>query len=218
MTVTRRSDDPEAVALAVAALADGSVVAVPTDTVYGLAVDPYQPEAVRRLFALKGRPSDVALPVLVARQDQIEALAGRLVGIAGALADRFWPGPLTLVVPRRAGFAVDLGGPPSFRKMVGIRWPAHPLTEDLCHRLGPLAVTSANIHGAPPATTAAQVEQAFVGADEPAVILDAGECNGIPSTVVECRGSVPACLRNGAIPWAEILESGDGGPSSAASR
>ena len=136
------------------ALADGAVVAVPTDTVYGLAVDPAQPEAVARLFALKGRPADVPLPILVAGPEQVAMVAGELEPAARHLADRYWPGPLTLVVPRRPGFTVDLGGPPAARQTVGVRRPDHPVVVALCELLGPLAVTSANLHGAPPATTA----------------------------------------------------------------
>ena len=206
MAAILRADDPEAVALAAEALADGSVVAVPTDTVYGLAVDPSRPEAVELLFALKERPADVALPVLVAGPDQVEALTGPLETAAQDLAGRFWPGPLTVVVPRRPGFDVDLGGRRSARRMVGIRWPDHQLIQELCRRLGPLAVTSANIHGSVPATTAHLVARAFIGAGQPAVILDGGVCDGAPSTVVECRGSASRCLREGAVPWDEILE------------
>ena len=206
MAAILRADDPGAVALAAEALAEGSVVAVPTDTVYGLAVDPSRPEAVELLFALKERPADVALPVLVAGPDQVEALTGPLETAAQDLAGRFWPGPLTVVVPRRPGFDADLGGRRSARRMVGIRWPDHQLIQELCRRLGPLAVTSANIHGSVPATTAHLVARAFIGAGQPAVILDGGVCDGAPSTVVECRGSASRCLREGAVPWDEILE------------
>ncbi len=213
MAAILRADDPGAVALAAEALAEGSVVAVPTDTVYGLAVDPCRPEAVERLFALKQRPADVALPVLVAGSDQVEALARPLETAAQALAGRFWPGPLTLVVPRRPGFAVDLGGRRSARRTVGIRWPDHQLVQELCRRLGPLAVTSANIHGSAPATRAEQVAQAFAGAGQPVVILDGGVCDGVPSTVVECRGPTSRCLREGALPWNEILDHRPGRPA-----
>jgi tRNA threonylcarbamoyl adenosine modification protein (Sua5/YciO/YrdC/YwlC family) len=206
MAAILRADDPEAMELAAEALADGSVVAVPTDTVYGLAADPCRPEAVERLFALKQRPADVALPVLVAGLDQVDALARPLETAAQALAERFWPGPLTLVVPRRPGFAVDLGGRRSAGRTVGIRWPDHQLVQELCRRLGPLAVTSANIHGSAPATTADQVAQAFAGAGQPVVILDGGVCDGVPSTVVECRGPTSRCLREGAVAWSEILD------------
>jgi L-threonylcarbamoyladenylate synthase len=195
---------PASVRRAAAALADGAVVAVPTDTVYGLAVDPAQPEAVARLFALKGRPDDVPLPVLVAGPEQVAMVAGALGPAAEALAARFWPGPLTLVVPRRPGFTVDLGGPPAARQTVGVRRPDHPVVVALCELLGPLAVTSANLHGAPPATTAAGVVEVFAGSDQPRVVLDGGRCAGTPSTVVECRGPASRCLREGALAWEEL--------------
>jgi len=189
---------------AAAALADGAVVAVPTDTVYGLAVDPTQPEAVERLFTCKGRPADVPLPILVAGNEQVALVADDLEVAARALAERYWPGPLTLVVPRRPGFTVDLGGPAAARQTVGVRRPDHPVVVALCELLGPLAVTSANLHGAPPATTAAEVVQVFTGSDQPELVLDAGRCDGVPSTVVECRGPASRCLREGALPWAEL--------------
>ena len=192
-----------AVRRAAAALADGAVVAVPTDTVYGLAVDPAQPEAVARLFALKGRPDDVPLPILVAGPEQVALVAGELGPAAAELADRYWPGPLTLVVPRRPGFTVDLGGTPTARQTVGVRRPDHPVLVALCELLGPLAVTSANLHGAPPATTAAEVATAFAR-DQPEVVLDGGRCDGVPSTVVECRGPASRCLREGALAWADL--------------
>jgi len=195
---------PGALRAAAEALADGDVVAVPTDTVYGLAVDPAQPAAVARLFDLKGRPGDVPLPVLVGGPDQVDLIAGRLEPAARHLADRYWPGPLTLVVPRRRGFAVDLGGPPAARQTVGVRWPDHPVVVALCELLGPLAVTSANLHGAPPATTAGAVAQEFTGRAQPVLVLDGGVCDGVPSTVVECRGPASKCLREGALAWADL--------------
>lgn len=188
------------------ALREGLVVALPTDTVYGLAVDPRRPGAVERLFALKERPMEVALPVLVGSREQVDVVARPLDSVAEHLAVRYWPGPLTLVVPRRYGFTADLGGPPSARQTVGVRWADHAVVQSLCHRLGPLAVTSANLHGAPPATTAHQVASSFTGAEAPVVIVDGGTCGGIPSTVVECRGLASRCLREGAIPWDELVE------------
>jgi L-threonylcarbamoyladenylate synthase len=205
--------ETEAVALAAEALAAGSVVAIPTDTVYGLAVDPWHPRAVKRLFALKERPLDVALPLLVGSDAQVADVAGRLEGVAEDLAGRYWPGPLTLVVPRRTGLTIDLGGPPGARKTVGIRWPDHSTVQGLCRATGPLAVTSANLHRAPPATSALEVLDAFGGSDELALILDGGACRGSPSTVVECRGLDATCLREGAIDWTEILGEAGGGSS-----
>jgi L-threonylcarbamoyladenylate synthase len=198
-----------AVREAAAALADGAVVAVPTDTVYGLAVDPTQPEAVERLFALKGRPTDVPLPILVAGPEQVALVTGQLEAAALALAERYWPGPLTLVVPRPPGFTVDLGGPVAARQTVGVRRPDHPVVVALCELLGPLAVTSANLHGDPPATSAQEVVQAFAGSDQPEMVLDGGVCDGVPSTVVECRGPASRCLREGALAWS-VLQGADG--------
>jgi len=212
-----RASDPEAHSLAADALRAGLVVALPTDTVYGLAVDPSSAHAVERLFALKERPSDIALPLLVGTRAQVGAIAGPLDGLARDLAGRYWPGPLTLVLPRKTGFDVDLGGPPPARHTVGVRLPAHPLVVSLCTELGPLAVTSANRHGAPPATTVDEVVDAFAeeegtGDRGLAAILDGGRCDGSPSTVVECLGGPPRCLRQGAIPWSENRERGPGGP------
>lgn len=202
--------DAESLALAGKALRTGAVVAVPTDTVYGLAADPSQPRAVARLFSLKERPTAVALPVLVDGWDQVSAVAGRLDRAAEHLAERCWPGPLTLVVPRRRTFTADLGGPPGARNTVGVRWPDHPVVRALCRELGPLVVTSANRHGVPPATRAGGVAVIFTGAEDLAVILDGGTCDRTPSTVVECRGPALRCLREGSIPWSDLL----GGPRS----
>jgi L-threonylcarbamoyladenylate synthase len=203
--------DPEAVAVAARALGEGSVVAIPTDTVYGLAVDPWRAGAVERLFALKQRPREVALPILVGARDQAEVVAGPLAGVAAILADRYWPGPLTIVVPRVHGLTLDLGGPPSARGTVGVRWPDHPVVQQLCREHGPLAVTSANHHGSPPATSADQVVQAFPGPLSVSVIVDGGVCRGVPSTVVECREAQIRCLREGAIEWRDISDSSPGG-------
>ncbi len=202
---TIAADDGSVLEHTVAALAGGSVVAIPTDTVYGLAVDLRSASAIERLFALKGRPQEVPVPVLVGGLDQVDALAGRLDGPTAALARRFWPGPMTLVVARRRGVDVDLGGPEASRATIGLRWPDHRLVAALCDRLGPLAVTSANRHGGTPATTAAEVAAAFAAADDLAVIVDGGRCTARPSTVVDCVGPEPTCLRDGAVSWTEVL-------------
>jgi L-threonylcarbamoyladenylate synthase len=209
--------DAGALASAAEALVAGSVVAIPTDTVYGLAVDPTQPSAVAALFALKERPAEVALPVLVGSREQADQVAAPLESAAAHLAARFWPGPLTLVVPRRRAFRSDLGGPPSARQTVGVRWPRHPVVGELCARIGPLAVTSANLHGHVPATTAAVIAGMFGHSDQLAVVIDGGTCDGTPSTVVECRGPASRGLREGGIPFTEIFDrhpprtTGDGG-------
>lgn len=201
MIAQLHASDPVDVGKAADLLAAGMVVAIPTDTVYGLAVDPSQPGAVDRVFALKKRPGAVALPVLVTGWGQVEMVAGTLEGAAQGFADQYWPGPLTLVVPRRGRFRADLGGELAASWTVGLRWPDHPVVQALCTAIGPLAVTSANRHAEPPATSAEDVIVAFTGDDRLSAVLDGGVCDGAPSTVVECRGPVSRCLREGAIRW-----------------
>lgn len=210
--------DDEALEWVIGALEAGAVVAIPTDTVYGLAVRPGDPEALAALFTLKRRPAEVAVPVLVGHGDQVRDLAGSLEPAAAQLAGHHWPGPLTLVVPRGPAFQADLGGPPAGAQTVGIRWPNHALVESLCRRAGPLAVTSANLHGAPPATSASAVLDEFAAADGIAAaadgiaaVVDGGVCDGLPSTVLECRGWSVRCLRRGALPWADPVVVADGG-------
>jgi tRNA threonylcarbamoyl adenosine modification protein (Sua5/YciO/YrdC/YwlC family) len=185
---------------ALQALEDGRVVAIPTDTVYGLAVDPFRPTAADRLFAVKRRPRTVDLPLLVAGADQVPTVATGVPQVAELLMARFWPGPLTLVVPRRPDLEADLGDDEA---TVGVRCPDHPVPLVLCRRRGPLATTSANLHGEPTLTTATEVGAAF--GDSVEVVLDAGPCTGLPSTVVDCTGEEPKCLREGRIPWAQLV-------------
>ncbi len=184
-------------------LAEGRVVAVPTETVYGLAVDPRHEGAVASLFALKGRPESVALPVLIAEPGDAEDLA-ILDERARALIDRYWPGPLTLVLRRRPGALLHLGGDAA---SIGLRCPAHLITRRLIAVTGPLAVTSANRHGGSPARSAEEVAALFGRALE--LVVDGGRCDGDPSTVVSLLGDSSGGdglerLRQGAIPLEEI--------------
>lgn len=182
------------------ALAAGSVVGLPTDTVYGLAARIDLPDAMAAVFRAKGRPPGLALPVLVGRWHQARDVAAEWPRSASMLAARFWPGALTVVVPVDPALGRHLGGDGA---SVGLRCPDHKLVRSLCRRAGPLATTSANSHGAPPCTTAAQVQAAFSTADV-ALVVDGGSCDGTPSTVVDCTCSPPTCLREGGIPWAWI--------------
>src|SRR5688572_904245 len=113
--------------------------------------------------------------------------------------DHFWPGALTLVLPRDPDVVADLGDDEA---TIGLRSPDHEVARALCGRVGPLATTSANLHGQPTATTAAEVEELFCPAVP--VVLDDGTCAGSPSTVVDCTGEEPKLLREGRIPWSEI--------------
>ena len=189
-----------ALAAAVEALRAGLVVGIPTDTVYGLAVDPTRPGATDRLFEAKRRPRDVDLPVLVATPEQALLLATAVPVAATRLMDRFWPGPLTLVLPRAPEFTGDLG---EDEATVGVRCPDHPVPRALCAEVGPLATTSANRHGEPTHETAAAVADDL--GEAVAIVLDGGACTGSPSTVVDCTGLEPRLLREGRVPWAHLL-------------
>ena len=182
------------------ALRDGAVVAVPTDTVYGLAADPARAGATAAVFALKGRPAGLALPVLVAGLDQAGAVTGPggLLGPGRVLAEAFWPGALTVVVPRRPGLGWELGGD---ERTVGLRCPASDAARRLCAVVGPLATTSANRHGEAPATTAAGVRRAF---GPGLLVVDGGPCAGAPSTVVDVCGEEPRLLREGGVAWRDV--------------
>lgn len=186
-------------AAALEALADGRIVGIPTDTVYGLAADPFRPGATERLFEAKRRSRDVDLPVLVASIDQAMSLTTAVPDVAAALMRRYWPGPLTLVLPRRPDLTADLG---EDEATIGIRCPAHPVPLALCAKGGPIATTSANLHGEPTSQTAEEVVAVF--GDAVAVVLDGGRRAGSPSTVVDCTGTEPRLLRKGRVAWSEV--------------
>ena len=201
MIVPAVGDPPPATAVlqAVRALAQGLPVGIPTDTVYGLAVDPFRPGAADRIFAAKRRPRDVNLPLLVSGIDQALAVSTAVPDVALELMRRYWPGALTLVIPAKPGLGADLG---EDEVTVGVRSPDHPVPLTLCSASGPLATTSANRHGEPPLVTAEAVARSF--GDAVPVVLDAGTCDGSPSTVVDCTGRELKLLREGRIPWADL--------------
>jgi L-threonylcarbamoyladenylate synthase len=200
--VDARGDQPPAEALKAAAeaLRAGLAVALPTDTVYGLAADVSVPGATDRIFELKHRPHDIDLPVLVADADQAIGLATAVPESAIALMTRFWPGAITLVIPRAPDLAADLGEDDA---TIGVRCPDHAVPRALCAIVGPLATTSANLHGEPTPETAARVAEVF--GDAVAVVLDGGSCAGSASTVVDCTGVEPKLLREGRIAWDDVL-------------
>lgn len=201
--MTGRSLPVGALQPAIAALRSGGVVAVPTDTVYGLVGLASTPGIGAKLAAIKGRQAEVAVQVLVADTVQADQLAGPdgLAPLARRLAEREWPGGLTIVTERRPGLVLDLGGDPT---SIGLRWPDHQVVVELCQAVGPLAATSANLHGHPPLTSAAEVAGAF--GDELATVVDGGNGGAEASTVVDVRAGVPRLLRQGAVPWSRIAE------------
>jgi L-threonylcarbamoyladenylate synthase len=203
---TLPAEDPAAVVQVARLLARGLVAAVPTDTVYGLAARIDRPDAVARLFELKGRRRDAAIAVLVGDLEQARRMG--LVSPRGRrLADAFWPGPLTIVVERPPGFTADIGGD---GRTVGIRVPDHGPLRGLLARSGPLATTSANPSGAPTPATAAGVAAVFGPAVD--VYLDGGPSRGgAPSTVVSEVGPELLVLREGPIGAARIRAVAAGG-------
>ncbi|MEC9071196.1 MAG: L-threonylcarbamoyladenylate synthase, partial [Myxococcota bacterium] len=171
---------------------------VPTETVYGLAVDADDPEAIRRLFALKQRPANVPLPVAMGDASWLERHTPSVPPIAAALAARFWPGPLTLVVRSSADQYVHVRNE---RDTVALRVPDHPLTRQLLAAYDrPLALTSANLHGEPDPTNAAKVRDQFSAGVS--VVIDGGDAiHGTPSTIVQVLGDdAIRVLREGALP------------------
>jgi tRNA threonylcarbamoyl adenosine modification protein (Sua5/YciO/YrdC/YwlC family) len=181
-------------ARAAGALRAGEVVLLPTDTVYGIGVAAAVPGASARLFALKDRGEEQPVAVLVADAEQAAALTDRPDRLAG-LAGDLWPGPLTVVVPRSAAAAsLELGGDPT---TIGIRCPDHDLVRALARDVGPLATTSANRHGEPTPSTAADAAASLTG--PVAVVVDGGRLGSTASTVVDLTGPEPRVLREGAI-------------------
>jgi tRNA threonylcarbamoyl adenosine modification protein (Sua5/YciO/YrdC/YwlC family) len=183
------------------ALAAGLIVAIPTDTVYVLAVDPFVPGASDRLFELAGRSREQDLPVFVASVWQALKLATSVPNASRRLMDRCWPGPLTLVLPRDGEVAADLGDDDL---TIGVRMTDHPVPLLLCRDIGPLAVATAGAQGEDDFETADEVAEEF--GEEVPVILDGGPCTGLPSTVVDGTGEDPLLIREGRLPWATILE------------
>ena len=186
---------------AVSVLRAGGLVAIPTETVYGLAADASNASAVRRVFAVKGRPADHPLIVHVGAPAQLGHWAATIPPAAAVLADACWPGPLTLLVPRAATVLdVVTGG----RATVGVRVPAHPLTLELLARFGGgLAAPSANRFGRVSPTTAGHVRSDL--GDDVDFVLDGGPCPvGVESTIVDCTVDPPQVLRPGGISSEEI--------------
>jgi L-threonylcarbamoyladenylate synthase len=187
--------------LAYEILKGGGLVAFPTDTVYGLGALAFDGLAVESLYVAKDRPAEKAIPVLIADLEDLAKVSPEAPQIALELAARFWPGPLTLVVPKHP----DLPESVSATSTVGVRLPDHPVARALLRLAGPLAVTSANLSGQPSPTTAQEVLAQLDGRIP--LILDGGRTpGGVPSTVVDCTGTDLQILREGPISKDEILE------------
>jgi L-threonylcarbamoyladenylate synthase len=179
----------------------GGVAAIPTDTLYGLAADPFNAAAVARVFAIKGRADGQALPLIAADAGQVERHIGALDGAARRLAERFWPGPLTILLPVPRAMAPAVSGGTG---LVGVRVPADPIARAVCAGCGtPVTATSANISGAPATASPDEVERTLGGLVD--FLLDAGPTpGGPPSTIVDLHHRPPRLVRAGAIAWEEV--------------
>ena len=195
--------DPELIARACWVLRHGGVVAYPTDTFYGLAADPRDAAAVARLFTVKGRPHGQAVPLIAADEAQA-AEAARFDARSRRVAQAFWPGPLSLILPATGAIRADVA---AVDGTIAIRVPASDDARSLARSFGfCITATSANLSGEPPATSAATVSQMLTGAID--LVLDGGEtAGGRPSTLVDVRGDTPRLLREGAIAWDRVLRS-----------
>ncbi len=187
--------------MGISILKQGGIVAFPTDTVYGLGAGANIPQAVERVYQVKGRPQNMALPLLLAHTSQISEVAELVPQVAWLLADKFLPGALTIVL-YKAKSVLDIitaGG-----KTVAVRVPAHPVPVALAQGLGmPIVGTSANLSGKPSALTAGEVYSQFGGNID--LVIDGGRCpGGRESTIVDVTGEMPVVLREGAVSREEL--------------
>jgi L-threonylcarbamoyladenylate synthase len=195
------AQDPLSLKRALEVLGKGGLVAFPTDTVYGVGALAFDRKAVESIYTAKDRPAEKAIPILIGDVKDLGKVCPGLPELALKLAGRFWPGPLTLVVPKHP----ELSEAVSASGTVGVRMPDHPVARALLRLAGPMAVTSANISGRPSPTYANEVFNQLGG--RVALIIDGGKTpGGIPSTVVDCVGAEPKILRVGPIPEAQIQE------------
>jgi tRNA threonylcarbamoyl adenosine modification protein (Sua5/YciO/YrdC/YwlC family) len=206
MSATYDCADPasraEGIKAAALALRTGELVVLPTDTLYGIGADAFYPSAVNGLLAAKGRGRDMPPPVLVGTVRAATALIEDFGPYGKDLIDEFWPGGLTLVCRANRSLNWDLG---DTQGTVAVRMPLHPVALELLKETGPLAVSSANHTGSPPATTAAEAQEQF--GDAVSVYLDGGPCaNDVASTIVDLTGNVPRLLRAGTVSVGRLRE------------
>lgn len=180
----------------------GELVVLPTDTVYGLGTDAFSPDAVGGLLAAKGRGRDMPVPVLVGSPRTLDGIASGLSQTARDLVEAFWPGGLTIVARAQSSLRWDLGDTGG---TVAVRMPLHPVAIELLQATGPMAVSSANMSGHPPATTVDEAVEQL--GESVSVYLDGGPGGEpVPSTIVDVSGDVPRLLRAGALPLETLRE------------
>jgi L-threonylcarbamoyladenylate synthase len=193
----------DAIAEAAKWIRAGRVVAIPTDTLYALAVDPFSRDAVARVFAAKGRSATQALPLIAADAPQVARHLGALPKLGARLAERYWPGPLTMLIPAARALAEAVTGGTG---RVGVRVPADRIARDVCAACGiPVTATSANVSGEAAVSMPDEVERTL--GERVEFLLDAGPTpGGSPSTIVDVTGSEPRLVRAGAVAWNDIIE------------
>ena len=194
-------NDPKALLLSQEYVQVGKLIVFPTDTLYGLACNPTNPAALRDIYAAKGRSTLKALPVLIGELAQLEQVVQNIPPQARRLMERFWPGALTLVLPKQVHLPSELTLYPG----LAVRMPNHPFALELLQALGPLAVTSANLSDQTNPQTAQEVYTQLAGRVD--LILDGGKLKiGQASTIVDCTGAEPTLLRAGPIPFETLLQ------------
>ncbi|MBI3152078.1 MAG: threonylcarbamoyl-AMP synthase [Chloroflexi bacterium] len=181
-------------------LQNGSIVAFPTDTVYGLGALAFDSAAIESIYTAKDRPIEKAIPILIGDLSDLDQIADDVPNMALRFAARFWPGPLTCIVPKKQTLPLAV----SATSTVAVRIPNHPDALALLRAAGPMAVTSANISGQPSPSTAQEVFEQLTGRIP--LILDGGKTpGGVPSTLVDCTANDPIILREGPITLEELL-------------
>ena len=193
-------DNDESIQAALKILRSGGLVAFPTDTVYGVGALAFNGKAVESIYKAKDRPVEKAIPVLIGDIEDMEKVGMDIPDIAYKLAARFWPGPLTCLIPKKPTLPESV----SATDTVGVRLPDHEVARTLLRAAGPMAVTSANISGQPSPSSAEEVFAQLDGRIE--LIIDGGKTpGGVPSTVVDCTGEKIKIVREGPITLEEIL-------------
>ena len=197
------SDDMEihrALSAAAETLLAGGVIAIPTDTVYGFAALVTNGPAIDRLYRIKEREQRKSIAVLLGDAEQAHLVAHEFPAKARRLAEKYWPGALTIIIRKNSGLPANL----TSNDLVGLRIPDHEFTRELIRRTGPLATTSANISGQPPAKSVSEFADEL--GEELDLIIDGGPCSGgVPSSVINCDAEPAVILREGAIPGKDLL-------------
>ena len=198
-TIMLPARSPDSIAYAIKILQNGGLAAFPTDTVYGLGGLAFDGNAVESIYTAKDRPIEKAIPILLADAADMEKVGQDIPEIAYKLAARFWPGPLTCLIPKKPTLPESV----SATSTVGVRVPDHDVARNILRAAGPMAVTSANISGQPSPSTAEEVFAQLSGRIE--LIIDGGQTpGGIPSTVVDCTNNEIRILREGPLSIEEI--------------